>query len=157
MKNKLTHIDETGTARMVDVSDKKTTRRRAKAEAILHINADVVAAIRDQRTPKGNVFETARLAGIMAAKRTDTLIPLCHTLPLDHVAIDFDLRDDTIRIEATATTRAPTGVEMEALIAANVAGLTLYDMLKAMQRDMVLTSVRLLEKTGGKSGDYRAT
>ncbi len=115
-----------------------------------------MTAIRQGKTPKGNVYETARLAGIMAAKRTSMLVPLCHTIPLDHVSVDFEPGDDRIRVVATATTRASTGVEMEALIAATVAGLTLYDMLKALTHSMVLEQVRLLAKSGGRSGEYRA-
>ncbi|MGE3180287.1 MAG: cyclic pyranopterin monophosphate synthase MoaC [Phycisphaerae bacterium] len=150
---KLTHIDAQGAARMVNVGNKQATQRSAKAEAILHVHERVMAAIRANDTPKGNVLETARLAGIMAAKRTDALIPLCHTLPLHHVSVDFELLDCSIRVIAFAETHAPTGVEMEALVAASIAGLTLYDMLKALQKDMTLASVRLLEKKGGTSGD----
>jgi cyclic pyranopterin phosphate synthase len=112
--------------------------------------------VRSGDTPKGDVFSTARLAGIMAAKKTAELIPLCHSLPLDHVEIRFETAADRIRIEASAATRAATGVEMEALTAATVAGLTLYDMLKALSKEMRLEGVRLLAKSGGRSGDYRA-
>jgi|PlaIllAssembly_1097288.scaffolds.fasta_scaffold184485_2 cyclic pyranopterin phosphate synthase len=154
--DELTHIDEAGRARMVDVSGKATTSRRAIAGGELVVGREVMAAIRAGATPKGNVFETARLAGIMAAKRTAELIPLCHPLPLDHVAVDFTTTEDRIAIRAEAVTRAATGVEMEALTAAAVAGLTLYDMLKALSKTMVLGEVRLLVKTGGASGDYRA-
>jgi len=152
----LTHLDDTGNARMVDVSGKEPTVRRAVAGGELVVGRDVMAAIRAGATPKGNVFETARLAGIMAAKRTAELIPLCHPLPLDHVAVDFTTTEDRVTIRAEAVTRASTGVEMEALTAAAVAGLTLYDMLKALSKTMVLGEVRLLAKTGGASGDYRA-
>jgi cyclic pyranopterin phosphate synthase len=152
----LTHLDADGAARMVDVGDKQATSRRATAEAVLVIGERVMAAIRSGDTPKGNVMETARLAGIMAAKRCSELIPLCHSLPLDHVAVDFELSDDRIRVQATAATRAATGVEMEALTAATVAGLTLYDMLKALSKEMVLEGVRLHAKSGGRSGDYHA-
>ncbi len=156
MSDELSHLDSHGRTRMVDVSAKPATTRRAVAEATLHVGADVMNAVRSGRTPKGNVYEAARLAGIMAAKRTGELIPLCHNLPLDHVEVSFEPGDDRIRIVASATTRAATGVEMEALTAASVAGLTLYDMLKALSHDMVLGGVRLLEKTGGASGHYRA-
>jgi cyclic pyranopterin phosphate synthase len=115
-----------------------------------------MAAIRVGRTPKGNVYETARLAGILAAKRTSELIPLCHLLPLDHISVDFEDGDDRILIRAEAATRAPTGVEMEALTAVAVAGLTLIDMLKALSKAMTMTGVRLLAKSGGRSGDWQA-
>lgn len=152
----LSHLDRDGSARMVDVGDKEPGRRRAVAEAVLVVGEAVMAAVEEGTIPKGGVFETARIAGIQAAKRTAELIPLCHTLPLDHVSVAFELTADRIRIEATAATRAPTGVEMEALTAATVAGLTLYDMLKALSKSMVLEGVRLLEKSGGRSGEYRA-
>ena len=155
--NELSHLDDQGRTRMVDVGDKPVSDRRAVAEAVLVTGADVMAAVREGRTPKGNVFETARLAGIMAAKRTPELIPLCHVLPLDHVSVVFEARDDCIRIVSTVAARGSTGVEMEALTAAAVAGLTLYDMLKALSRSMVLSQVRLLAKSGGRHGDYRAT
>ncbi len=152
----LTHLDERGRARMVDVGGKAATHRRAVAQGVLVVGSEVMAAVREERTPKGNVFETARLAGIMAAKRTAELIPLCHPLPLAHVAVAFVSGDDRITIRAEATAHAPTGVEMEALTAAAVAGLTLYDMLKAISKGMILTEVRLLAKSGGASGDWRA-
>jgi cyclic pyranopterin monophosphate synthase len=152
----LTHLDDTGNAHMVDVSGKEPTVRRAAAGGELVVGRDVMAAIRAGATPKGNVFETARLAGIMAAKRTAELIPLCHPLSLDHVAVDFTTTEDRVVIRVEAVTRASTGVEMEALTAAAVAGLTLYDMLKALSKTMVLGEVRLLAKTGGASGDYHA-
>jgi cyclic pyranopterin phosphate synthase len=152
----LSHLDAEGAVQMVDVGDKDASERRATAEAVLVVGEEVMAAVQSGETPKGNVFETARLAGIMAAKRTSELIPLCHTLPLDHVAVEFETGADRIRIEATAATRSATGVEMEALTAATVAGLTLYDMLKALSKGMVLEGVRLLAKSGGRSGEYRA-
>ena len=152
----LTHLDEQGKLRMVDVGDKSATDRRAVAEAFLVVGGDIMTAIREGRTPKGNVYEAARLAGIMAAKRTAELIPLCHSIPLDHVSVDFEPGDDRIRIVASASTRSATGVEMEALTAVTVAGLTLYDMLKALSHSMVLQQVRLLSKSGGRSGEYRA-
>ena len=154
--NELSHLDDEGKARMVNVGDKPVTLRRAVAEAVLVTGDEVMTAIRQGKTPKGNVYETARLAGIMAAKQTAALIPLCHGLPLDHVSVDFEPGGDRIRIIAAASTRAATGVEMEALTAAAVAGLTLYDMLKALSRSMTLAQVRLLAKSGGRSGDYRA-
>lgn len=152
----LPHLDDAGRTRMVDIGEKPVTARRAVAEAVLVAGPEVMAAVAGGRTPKGNVFETARLAGIMAAKRTAELIPLCHSLPLDHVAVDFESGPDRIRVVATAATRAATGVEMEALTAAAVAGLTLYDMLKALSHTMVLQQVRLLSKSGGRSGVYQA-
>jgi cyclic pyranopterin phosphate synthase len=142
---------------MVDVGDKQDSRRRAVAAAELVVGERVIEAVRSGSTPKGDVFATARIAGIMAAKRTAELVPLCHPLPLDHIAVDFRVGSDRISIEATAATRAATGVEMEALTAVTVAGLTLYDMLKALSKDMVLERVRLVEKSGGRSGDYRAS
>jgi cyclic pyranopterin phosphate synthase len=141
---------------MVDVGDKEATSRRAVAEAVLVTGERVMDAVRSGSTPKGDVYSTARLAGIMAAKKTAELIPMCHSLPMDHVEIRFEPAADRIRIEASAATRAATGVEMEALTAATVAGLTLYDMLKALSREMRLEGVRLLAKSGGRSGDYRA-
>ncbi len=154
--SQLSHLDDEGRARMVDVGNKSETQRRAVAQGVLVTGPEVMDAVKRGRTPKGNVFEVARLAGIMAAKRTAELIPLCHTLQLDHVSLDFEPADDRIRIVATAATRAATGVEMEALTAAAVAGLTLYDMLKALSHAMVLEDVRLVEKSGGRSGDYHA-
>jgi len=154
--DELTHLDDDGSIRMVNVGDKPLTRRRATAEGFLITGAEVLQAVAEGRTPKGNVLEAARLAGIMAAKRTSELVPLCHGLPLDHVAVRFELQNDRIRIETEASTRAATGVEMEALVAASVAGLTLYDMLKALSQEMVLEGIRLLTKSGGRSGDYRA-
>ncbi len=151
-----THLDEHGRLRMVDVGEKPATLRRASAEAHLIVGDAVMAAIRDGNVPKGNIYEAARLAGIMAAKKTAELIPLCHVLPLDHVAVDFTPGADRIQIVATAATRGPTGVEMEALVAASVAGLTLFDMLKSLSHTLTLTGVRLLAKSGGRSGDYVA-
>ncbi len=154
--DELSHLDDEGRVRMVDVGDKPATRRRATAEAVLVTGVEVMQAVHKGRTPKGNVYETARLAGILAAKRTSELIPLCHALPLDVVRVDFEPGPDRIRVVASAATHAATGVEMEALTAAAVAGLTLYDMLKALGRGMVLERVRLLEKSGGRSGEWKA-
>lgn len=152
----LTHIDDQGHARMVDVGDKPPTRRRAIARATLVVGERVMEAIEAGETPKGNVYETARIAAILGAKRTSDLIPLCHPLPLDHVEVDFTPAPDRIEIEASAATRSPTGVEMEALTACAVAGLTLYDMLKALSKEMRLENLHLVAKSGGRSGDYRA-
>jgi cyclic pyranopterin monophosphate synthase len=156
MPKSLSHLDDAGRLRMVDVGGKAVTRRKAIAEGFLIAGSEIIAAVPDDRTPKGNALEAARLAGIMAAKQTAQLIPLCHSLPLDHVQIDFDLLEDRIRITASATTRASTGVEMEALTAVSVAALTLYDMLKALSHEMTITDIRLLEKSGGKSGKWVA-
>jgi cyclic pyranopterin phosphate synthase len=155
-RKRLTHLDAKGAARMVDVGEKAVTERRAVARGLLRVSASTVALVRDGATPKGDVLAAARLAGIMAAKRTSELIPLAHLLPLTHASVDLVLGDDGIEIEATVATSARTGVEMEALTAVSVAGLTLYDMLKSVERGAQLTNVRLVEKTGGKSGTYRA-
>lgn len=152
----LSHLDPSGRARMVDVSEKPVTLRRAVAACELVTGTDVMAHVTDGRVPKGNVYETARIAGIQAAKRTAGLIPLCHALPLDHVDVTFEPAADRIRIRAEATTRAATGVEMEALTAASVSALTLYDMLKALSKSMRIESIHLVEKSGGRSGPYRA-
>ncbi len=152
MAKRLTHLDDKGAARMVDVGAKPPTERRATARGSLKISAATVALVRDGKVPKGDVLASARIAGIMAAKRTSDLIPLTHPLPLTHVSVDLSVEDDGIAIEATAATTAQTGVEMEALTAVTVAGLTLYDMLKAVERGARLTDIRLVEKSGGKSG-----
>lgn len=153
--SKLTHIDEHGQAKMVDTSDKAVTNRRAIASARVLMSTETVAAIRDSRAPKGDPLEAARLAGIMAAKRTAELIPLCHPLPLTHVDVRAELQEGGVYLEAEVTTRAQTGVEMEALTAVSVAALTVYDMCKALDKSMTITDVRLELKSGGKSGDYR--
>jgi cyclic pyranopterin phosphate synthase len=151
----LTHIDEHGHAKMVDTSEKPVTSRRAIASARVSMSAETVAAIRNHRTPKGDPLETARLAGIVAAKRTAELIPLCHPLPLTHVDVRAELQDGGVYLEAEVTTRAQTGVEMEALTAVSVAALTIYDMCKALDKAITITDIRLESKTGGKSGDYQ--
>jgi cyclic pyranopterin phosphate synthase len=153
--SKLTHIDEHGRAKMVDTSEKPITTRRAVASARVLMSAATVDAIRNHTTPKGDPLETARLAGIVAAKRTAELIPLCHPLPLTHVDVQTRLADDGVHLEAEVTTRAQTGVEMEALTAVSVAALTVYDMCKALDKTMTISDVQLELKTGGKSGDYR--
>ena len=154
--SELTHLDSQGLPRMVDVSAKAETLREAEAEAVLWVGPEVMRAIRDGRTPKGNIFETARIAGVMGAKRTAELIPLCHPLMLTHVSVDMEVLEESIAIRARVKTRGTTGVEMEALTAASIAGLTLYDMLKAISKEMRLDGVRLLAKSGGRSGEYRA-
>jgi cyclic pyranopterin phosphate synthase len=151
---KLSHLDEQGRVRMVDTSAKPVTARRAVASGCVLMSPETVAAVREHRTPKGDPLETARLAGIMAAKRTADLIPLCHPLPLTHVDVRVELRDKGVYLEATVATQAQTGVEMEALTAVSVAALTLYDMCKAIDKAMTITDIRLEQKTGGKSGKY---
>ena len=150
----LSHLDRQGRVAMVDTSAKGVTARRAVASARVLMSPETVAAVRAHRTPKGDPLETARLAGIMAAKRTAELIPLCHPLPLTHIAVRAELEETGVAIEAEAATQAQTGVEMEALTAAAIAALTIYDMCKAVDRAMTITDVRLEKKTGGKSGDY---
>jgi len=148
-------MDDEGRVKMVDTSAKEATVRRAVASARVLLSAETLSAVREHRTPKGDPLETARLAGIMAAKRTAELIPLCHPLPLTHVEVRAELDDAGVLIEAEAATRAGTGVEMEALTAATIAALTVYDMCKALDKAITITDVRLEEKTGGKSGEYR--
>ena len=152
---KLTHLDEEGRVRMVDVGSKPKSARRAVATGFVRMKPETVAAVREQRTPKGDPLETARLAGIMAAKATASLIPLCHPIPVTHVDVRAELADDGVRLEATASVEGRTGVEMEALTAVSVAALTVYDMCKAIDREMVIGEIRLEEKSGGRSGDYR--
>ena len=154
----LTHFDAEGRAHMVDVSDKPATDRIAVAEATVTMQSETLALVTEGRARKGDVLGVARLAGIMAAKRTADLIPLCHPLPLTRAALDLspDASLPGIRIRATVRTTGVTGVEMEALTAASVAALTVYDMLKAVEKGMVIETVRLVSKTGGKSGDWTA-
>jgi cyclic pyranopterin phosphate synthase len=142
---------------MVDVGAKAVTERRAIARGLLRVSPSTVELVRDGATPKGDVLAAARIAGIMAAKRTSDLIPLTHPLPLTHASVELTLEAEGIAIEATVATSGQTGVEMEALTAVSIAGLTLYDMLKSVERGARLTDVRLVEKTGGKSGTYRAS
>jgi cyclic pyranopterin phosphate synthase len=150
----LSHINEQGRVSMVDTSAKQATARRAVASARVLMSPETVEAVRAHRTPKGDPLETARLAGIMAAKRTSELIPLCHPLPLTHIEVRATLEDFGVQIEAEAATVAQTGVEMEALTAASVAALTVYDMCKAVEKGIEITDVRLEHKSGGKSGDW---
>ena len=150
-----THLDARGHARMVDVGAKPATRRSATASAVVITTAAVIRAIQSQAVAKGDVLAVARIAGIQAAKRTDALIPLCHSLPLDAVAVDLTLTRTSVRIYATASLEGRTGVEMEALVAASVAALTVYDMCKALDRGMTITDVRMEAKSGGRSGDWR--
>ena len=152
----LTHLDETGSARMVDVGGKAQTARTAVAEGRIAMNAAALAAIRDGTVPKGDVLAAARIAGIMAAKKTGELIPLCHPLALDSVRVECTVESRSVRVTATASLTGKTGVEMEAMVACNIALLTIYDMAKALDKGMVIEQVRLLSKTGGKSGDWHA-
>lgn len=150
----LTHLRADGSAHMVDVTDKVITRREARAQAVLVTTAEVVARIADGTLPKGEALGTARLAGIMGAKQTSTLIPLCHPLPLTKLAVDLEPQGDRVRIVANAVTNGVTGVEMEALTAATIAALTLFDMIKAVDNRALITDVKVLAKSGGKSGDW---
>ena len=156
MSNQLTHLDEHGHAAMVDVGDKAVTTRTAIAQGEVQMQPTTLAAIRAGNVPKGDVLAAARIAGIMAAKRTPDLIPLCHTLLLSKVAVDFTIDEAASRVLITATVRCngQTGVEMEALTAVSVAALTIYDMAKALEKTMTITNIGLLEKRGGKSGDW---
>jgi cyclic pyranopterin monophosphate synthase len=150
---KLSHFDAVGKARMVDVSDKQPTRRTATATAFVELSAEVIAAL--PKNPKGDPLETARIAGIQAAKRTAELIPMCHPLPLTHVDVQAEVAKGGVRVTASVATTGSTGVEMEALTAATVAALTVYDMTKALDKGIVIRDVRLETKTGGKSGGYK--
>jgi cyclic pyranopterin phosphate synthase len=152
----LTHLDANGGAHMVDVSAKADTAREAVAEGRITMSTEALAAIRAGNMKKGDVLGTARIAGILAAKKTSDLIPLCHPLMLSKISVDFEYEAKGIRVEARVRLNGPTGVEMEALTAVSVTLLTLYDMAKAMDKSMIISDVRLLTKTGGKSGDYRA-
>jgi cyclic pyranopterin phosphate synthase len=151
----LTHLDEAGNAAMVDVSAKPTTVREALAEGRITMSAEALAAIRGGAVKKGDVLATARIAGIMAAKKTSELIPLCHPLMLSKVAVDFAFEDNGLLVTGMARLAGQTGVEMEALTATSVALLTIYDMAKALDKGMVIGGIRLLEKRGGKSGDWQ--
>ena len=153
--SELTHFDASGASRMVDVGEKPATVRLARASGLVRMAAETVKLIRDRRLSKGDVLEVARLAGIMAAKQTGQLIPLCHPLPIDAAAIEFSFPDATsLAIEATVRVTARTGVEMEALTAVSVAALTVYDMCKAVDRGMTIERIQLEEKSGGRSGHY---
>ena len=155
MSDRLTHLDDSGAARMVDVSAKEPTVRTARASGRVLVSAEVVALLRGEGVPKGDALAVARVAGIMAAKRTPDLVPLCHPLALSSVEVDLRVEDDAVAITATVRTTDRTGVEMEALTAVSVAGLTVVDMVKAVDKAAVITDVQVEEKTGGKSGSYR--
>lgn len=156
MSNNLSHFDEQGASRMVDVSTKKVTERFARASGRVRMEPSTLKLILEKKADKGDVFEVARLAGIMAAKKTSDLIPLCHSLGLDGVEVHFTTPDDcTVYIEATAKVTGKTGIEMEALVAVSTAALTLYDMCKAVDRSMVIDQIQLEEKSGGRSGHWK--
>jgi cyclic pyranopterin monophosphate synthase len=155
-EGELTHLDESGRARMVDVGAKDVTDRRAVARAVVRMSSDTAAAVARGNAPKGDVISTARIAGIQAAKQTATLIPLCHPLPLSFADVRIDVRDGSVEIEAEARTSAQTGVEMEAMTAASVAALTVYDMVKGLERGVEIAEVVLLEKSGGRHDWRRA-
>ncbi|PTQ09839.1 cyclic pyranopterin monophosphate synthase MoaC [Sphingomonas oleivorans] len=157
MSGGLTHLDEEGSARMVDVSAKAVTQRTATAEGRIHMSAEALDAIRAGSVKKGDVLAVARVAGIMAAKKTADLIPLCHPLPISAVSLDLLFESDGIRCTAQVVTSYSTGIEMEALTAVSVALLTIYDMAKALDRAMRIEGIRLLAKTGGRSGDWSAS
>ena len=158
-RGELTHLDASGRARMVDVGDKPATERRAVARAVVRVSPDTARAVLDGDAPKGDVLGVARIAGIQAAKRTSELIPLCHPLALSFVGVDgeIDAAAGEIALRAEARTTGPTGVEMEALTAASVAALTVYDMIKGLERGAEISSVALVEKSGGRSGTWRRT
>ncbi len=153
-EDRLTHVDETGAARMVDVSDKAVTARTATASGRVLVSAEVVALLRGEGVPKGDALAVARLAGIMGAKQTPSLIPLCHPLAISGVTVDLTVTDESVDISATVRTTDRTGVEMEALTAVSVAALTVVDMVKAVDKAAVITDVRVESKSGGRSGDW---
>lgn len=154
MSEKLTHLREDGSAHMVDVSDKAITKRIATAQAVFTTRPEVVDMLMSGNLPKGEALGTARIAGIMAAKRTWELIPLCHPLPISKVSVDFEAEGSSVIVTAQVTTKGVTGVEMEALTAASVAALTLYDMVKAVDKNAEVSNIQVLAKSGGKSGDW---
>jgi cyclic pyranopterin monophosphate synthase len=154
-QDKLSHYDAAGAARMVDVGGKTDTRRTARAHAFVRISPDVLRKLPEN--PKGNPLEIARFAGIQGAKRTSELIPMCHPLMLSHVDVEVTIENEGVRVIASAALNGPTGVEMEALTAASIAALTVYDMTKALDKSIEIQDLYLIEKTGGKSGDFRRT
>lgn len=153
----LTHFDDSGRAKMVDITDKPTTERIAIAECVVRMKMDTLQSIIDRKIAKGDVFQVARLAGIMAAKSTAHLIPLCHNIPITSVEIDIepDLDNSLVKIKTKAKTTAQTGIEMEALVATSIAALTIYDMCKAIDKEMVIDEIKLVYKSGGKSGEFK--
>lgn len=152
--SQFSHLDDAGRLQMVDVSTKPVTQRRARARGEVRASAETIDQIRNNRLAKGNVLEAARLAGIMAAKNTGQWIPLCHPLPVSHAQVEFTVTDEGVEIEATTLAEGKTGVEMEALVAVSAAALTIYDMCKAVDRTMEIGNIRLMEKSGGRSGHY---
>jgi cyclic pyranopterin phosphate synthase len=152
--DRLTHVTADGSAHMVDVSDKAVTKRVASARAVLHTRPDVIALLAAGELPKGEPLAVARVAGILAAKQTSNLIPLCHPLPISGVTVDFGIGESTVTVTTSVTTTGVTGVEMEALTAASVAALTVYDMIKAVDRAARVTDIEVLSKSGGASGDW---
>ena len=155
----LTHLDKNGNATMVDISDKKATTRTALASGVIYITPEILEAIKKDSIKKGNVFTVAKIAGINSAKMTEAIIPLCHQIPLDYIDINFDLQEENLIIEVLASVKTShkTGVEMEALVAVNASLLTVYDMCKGVSKDMQITDIKLLKKTGGKSGDWETS
>lgn len=153
----LTHFDDSGRAKMVDITDKPTTERIAIAECVVRMKNDTLQSIIDRKIAKGDVFQVARLAGIMAAKSTAHLIPLCHNIPITSVEIDIepDLDNSLVKIKTKAKTTAQTGIEMEALVATSIAALTIYDMCKAIDKEIVIDEIKLVYKSGGKSGEFK--
>ncbi len=156
MNKKLTHLNEKGESSMVDVSSKSETARRAVASGFIEMNADTIAKIIDEAVPKGDVLATARIAGITAAKKTGELIPLCHPLSIEHCSVNFNVGPDRIEIISEVKSTGKTGIEMEAIIAVSIAAVTIYDMCKAVDKNMKISGIRLIEKEGGRSGHYRA-
>ena len=154
MKN-LSHINRKGEANMVDIQDKKSSKRVAIAEGTITLSKKALNKINDDKVSKGNVINTARIAGIMGAKKTSDLIPLCHPIPIEAIEIDFSINEKDINILATVTTTNKTGVEMEALVAVNIACLTIYDMVKSIDKKAKINSIKLIRKSGGKSGDWK--
>ena len=151
---KFSHLDKKGKARMVDVSTKLITKREAVARGTVLVHPKIINLIKDKQIPKGDVLTTAKIAGILAAKKTHSLIPMCHPLPIEYIEIDFKLYSDKIIATSYVKTSAKTGVEMEALVAASIAALTIYDMCKSIDKGIIISQIKLLKKTGGKSGTY---
>ena len=152
---KLSHINDKGEANMVDINNKKESKRKATATGTIILSKKAINEIKKEKISKGNVLNTARIAGIMAAKKTSDLIPLCHPIPVEAIKIDFDIEDNNINVLAIVSTTNKTGVEMEALMAVNIACLTIYDMIKSIDKHAIINSVKLISKNGGKSGDWK--
>ena len=152
---KLSHINDKGEANMVDINNKKESKRKATATGTVILSKKAINEIKKEKISKGNVLNTARIAGIMAAKKTSDLIPLCHPIPVEAIKIDFDIEDNNINVLAIVSTSSKTGVEMEALMAVNIACLTIYDMIKSIDKHAKINSVKLISKSGGKSGDWK--